>query len=1176
MGTSQTIRKAPRPVCFGLSVLAVGLLLGGAMFAQQADVKDDLTVSEIDTRIKAVNESKDLDDAAKTKIVALYEQAKASLAAAKDWSGKLSQYEKEIKEAPGRLREVRDELEELPTKPTLEISPLAPLSELEQKLAEKEQALQEAKQRLAELEAEPAKRKSERVEIPKQISDLKAKLEEVNQKLKTLPPDDPPELMRVKKAALEASKAAYETQIEALNQLLRRNTAREELWPHLRDLAARKVSLLEQEVKLLQQTVDEKRKEEAEEQVREARRQAAKADPAVRELAVEVAELLERTKELETLRQGVDDKLARVTKTKDDLGRQFQRTQEKVEAVGLTNAIGLRLRKQRSMLPNLTTHQRNIARIQPEIRDVQLELFELEDRRAQLADIESEIKEFLKTVDPSKTELSRDALQLTVREYLQSQKQALDAARQTANDYFETLVDLDAEERQLIQLTHTYSQYIDERVLWIRSTTVLSLSDISHVRHAAQWLFSASGWTEVGQVLARDAQENPLLVVIAIIGFAILLWSQRRARKLIANIGEAGNRNLTYRFYPTVQSLLATLIVAATWPALLGFLAWRLRSQFEASEFVRAVGSGLMAASVMLLLLQLLRQICRPHGLAESHFEWPVRGTRLLRKNLRWLIPLWLPLIFVGATLRNQENERWIDSLGRIVLLLSMLLLTYFLRCILRPTTGILQEVIAYNRGGWIDRLKYIWYPAAVLVPLVMAGLALVGYLYTAQELIIRLNLSTLVLVVLGLITALAMRWVLVSRRKLALEQLRQRQAAALAESEEGEPLPAEQAETAAITVEEPGLDLTTINQQTRQLIHSFVGIAGIILLWGIWAEVLPAFLLLDRIPLWPGDEPVAAAAPAVPALTGGEGAEQAATQETTAAAPLATPDVVTLADLILSILIFAMTVIAAKNVPGLMEMVLLQRLPLEPSIRYATTTITRYAIVVVGVILGAAMIGVGWNKVQWLVAAFSVGLGIGLQEIFGNFVSGLIILFERPVRVGDVVTIGDVTGTVSRINIRATTIMNWDRQELLVPNKEFITGRLLNWSLTDKINRVVFPVGVAYGSDTEKTRELLFKVCREHPRVLDEPHTLVNFEEFGDSALIFIVRAYVPSIDYRLKVINDLHMAIDKEFREAGIEIAFPQRDIHVRSIEQEVPIHTRDGGNGNVPAPARTEEEV
>jgi potassium-dependent mechanosensitive channel len=188
---------------------------------------------------------------------------------------------------------------------------------------------------------------------------------------------------------------------------------------------------------------------------------------------------------------------------------------------------------------------------------------------------------------------------------------------------------------------------------------------------------------------------------------------------------------------------------------------------------------------------------------------------------------------------------------------------------------------------------------------------------------------------------------------------------------------------------------------------------------------------------------------------------------------------------------------------------------------------------------------------VQWLVAAMGLGLGFGLQEIFANFISGLIILFERPVRVGDVVTIDGVTGVVSRIRMRATTIMDGDRKELIIPNKEFITGRVLNWTLTDPVNRVVINVAVAFGSDTQKTSAILLKLAQQHPMVLDEPPPRVSLESFGESSLNFVLRCFLPNLENRGTVIHEMHMAIDRELREAGIEMPHPQHEVRVCSID-------------------------
>jgi potassium efflux system protein len=276
----------------------------------------------------------------------------------------------------------------------------------------------------------------------------------------------------------------------------------------------------------------------------------------------------------------------------------------------------------------------------------------------------------------------------------------------------------------------------------------------------------------------------------------------------------------------------------------------------------------------------------------------------------------------------------------------------------------------------------------------------------------------------------------------------------------------------------------------------------------------------------------------------------------------------VTLADIGLGILIAIGTYVAMKRFPSLLEIVLLQRVSMPPGARYTVTTVTTYLIVGIGLLAFFNVIGADWSKLQWLFAALGVGIGFGLQEIVANFISGLIILFERPIRVGDVVTIGDTNGVVTRIQIRATTIRTWDRQELLVPNKEFITGRLLNWSLSDQTTRIKVPVGVAYGSDVQLAMSLMDEAARENENVLAEPSPSIIFDAFGDNALNLVLRCFVGTQDIRLTTITQLHEAINRKFNDAGICIAFPQRDVHLDTTRPLDVRIRRDDGAGDVTA--------
>jgi len=261
----------------------------------------------------------------------------------------------------------------------------------------------------------------------------------------------------------------------------------------------------------------------------------------------------------------------------------------------------------------------------------------------------------------------------------------------------------------------------------------------------------------------------------------------------------------------------------------------------------------------------------------------------------------------------------------------------------------------------------------------------------------------------------------------------------------------------------------------------------------------------------------------------------------------------VTLTNLLLAGVYVFLTIVSVLNFSGLMEILLFRHLSIEAGSRYAINKLAGYLLVSIGFLFVANELGGSWSQVQWLVAALSVGLGFGLQEIFANLVSGIILLFERPIRVGDTVTIGNVTGKVSRIQMRATTIMDWDQKELVVPNKTFITTQLVNWTLSDAITRVVVPVSIAYGTDLENAHKLMLDTVQNTPKVLAEPQPTVLLSSFGDSALNFTIYAFVSEMSHRLQVIHELHLRLDRVLREHHIEIPFPQRDVHVRGFIQE-----------------------
>ncbi len=584
----------------------------------------------------------------------------------------------------------------------------------------------------------------------------------------------------------------------------------------------------------------------------------------------------------------------------------------------------------------------------------------------------------------------------------------------------------------------------------------------------------------------------------------------------------------------TLRATALTLLLATTWPALCGFVSWRLTQSLSKIAMVEAVADGLWAMACAYYALETLRQICRRHGLADAHFNWPAPVVQVLRTSLLGLTVFLLPLVFLTTMFYSSDPEQGVGVLERIFFIAGCVVVAVFLGRVMRPTGGLLRGYLALHRDGWFDRLKYVWYGACVAAPLTLAVLAYFGFFYTAQQLTARLFHTVCLVLLLVVTRAMLLRLLLVYRRQLSIRQARERRAAALAALRSDAGTGARSRSMTMMPVEEV-VDLGHLSSQTQRIVTSLIVAAVMVGVWGIWDDVVPALRVLDNWVVWSMVEQVT------------ENMAEAGQEPVIETHNVL--QVVSVADMLLALLVGVIGLIAFRNLPGLLEMAVLQRLPLEASVRYAITALSSYAIIIVGVLVAAGTVGLRWSQIQWLVTALTFGLAFGLQEMFANFVAGLIILFERPVRVGDVVTVDDITGVVSRVRIRATTITNWDRKEFVVPNKEFITGRVLNWTLSDQVNRVVIAVGVAYGSPTEKVRELLLKIAREHPLTLDNPEPVVTFDSFGDSALNFSLRVFLSTLENRLTVTHDLHTAIHLELQKAGISIPFPQRDLHIHA---------------------------
>jgi small-conductance mechanosensitive channel len=259
--------------------------------------------------------------------------------------------------------------------------------------------------------------------------------------------------------------------------------------------------------------------------------------------------------------------------------------------------------------------------------------------------------------------------------------------------------------------------------------------------------------------------------------------------------------------------------------------------------------------------------------------------------------------------------------------------------------------------------------------------------------------------------------------------------------------------------------------------------------------------------------------------------------------------------NLAVAILVFVVLITVTRFIQRILSEQVLPQTALDTGLQQSIHISVGYVGIVIAAIAAIAAVGFDLSNFAIVVGALSVGIGFGLQNVVNNFVSGLILLAERPVKVGDRIIVGDQQGIVKRIKVRATEIQTFDRANVFVPNSEFISKPVTNLTYADKMGRIIIPVGVAYGSDTRKVRDTLLKIASEHPGVLKDPAPSAVFRGFGDSALNLELRCFLEEVEKAIGVTSDICFSIDDEFRKEGIEIPFPQRDVNLKQTTQTAP---------------------
>ncbi len=1140
LGVAGPILAQPtNPVATGISLVATNALV---------------TYETVQSRLVALSNRTDLAVAVLTNALNLYLEAQQRLTDAGRQTEDADRFRRETTNAPAVLTQLQQSLETPLPPAALGAGSNPPLAALEQRLATLDADLSQSLKEQDALTREPQRRAARASELARLLSDSRAARDRVRQELQAAPPPgQDPEIRQATRDLLQsrlqyrdAEQARYEAEVANLN-------ATAEVTRLQLDVARRRGAALTQEREALVGQLNRRRGQEtlqASSRAEQTRRRVESLNEPVLNRLAETNAVFAR--ERTALADRIRETAARLETVTTNLAAQrltFQNLVTRVEAaerVGLNRnyAIGLLLRRQRAGLTKASAYRDEAWRQQSTISEAQIAQFAAVDARAPTEPSEFAAAALLAGLPSDLPAERRAALIEEARTLLTEQRDLLASLIRDYDNYLALLLRLQTALDQAAAVATEMADYLDQRILWIRSTEPLD-GPTARREAAAIWaVLRSTEWRQAMRILPRESAQAAASAVASVLGVLLLLVLRPRLKRRLAEASAQARQGRNTSFAPTLVALLYTGLLAVPLPLLIGLIGWRASLGLSADRamLVNQFGNAMKVLALVLLIWEFMRQVFRPDGLAVAHFRLPEADARLLRRALGWMMWAFPVLSFLNHLFEGDIAEGLSNRLAFIPTTLMFAALAHLL---LRPNGGLGASTLGEDTGdaSGLRLWRRLAHLTAVGIPLSLALASALGYNYSARQIWLRFLGSVLVALSLQFLSALLFRWLYLSRRRLAMTHAEKLRSAEEAEA-------GVESRAVRLAEDDTQTELLALLGQSRRLLRWAYGLALAGCLWGLWSGLLPALQALENIPVWHVETTASAASSAgrspLAALVGTR-VETSSPAVTPVAASAA---FVSVWDLLIVFLVLGVTAIATRNLPGFLEMAVFSHVRFERGEGYAMTTLLRYVVVLVGCVIAAHGLRIEWSKVQWLAAAVTVGIGFGLQEVFANFVSGLILLFERPVRVGDIVTVGDVSGIVARIQIRATTIRDWDNRELILPNKELVTGRFVNWTLSDSVTRIMIPVGISYDADVRQAQALILEVARQNPAVLADPAPMVVFEGFGDSTLNLTLRAHVSRTDQRNPALSELNAAILDAFRKAGIEIAYPQRDLHIRSV--------------------------
>lgn len=902
----------------------------------------------------------------------------------------------------------------------------------------------------------------------------------------------------------------------AYNQILLKNSDQfTVLYQSRYDLLNTRVQAQQKQIAAIQEAINQKNLAQTQSQVEQVQQQSQSEakDPFIQkelDLNAQLSQqLLEQTEKTNTLTQ---DEL-RMRNVLDNLTQTQRTIDEQISALQGTLVLSRIIQQQKQKLPtNL-----NIQGLSKQIADLRVQIFDITQKRNELYDIDAYISKIEQNENKSFTPAEKTQLTNLLTE---RRKVASDLIK-SLNNQLNLAISLELTQQQITQISDQIQSKLDQQSFWVKSNNPINLDWFKKLPMSLKAQFDGIG-KKIG--FPTNFDNLPYLLtyvfILFVIGGLIFKFKESIKQRIAVINGEINRLRSDSQwhtplalFYTALLSLSGTLWFLAACQ-LLGFFFVKNPQEFW--EWSLSMAGYWWFFSFILAIL-------RPNGILVRHFGFSKESAAALQDVTKRIIVSVVLLLNTSIFSNVMDTGLANDVLGEINTIVALLFCIVIIAPRFVRTEKSLNSSVTDQRDRTLLKIMRV---LLQLVPVILIALVALGYYYTALNLVTHIINTYIAWVVWSLVRHTIYRGITVASRRLAYRRLQEKRQQKQQDSSDT----SASDDVVVITEQEEGLALNEVRSQLLRFADLFIWTALFAIFYYVWSDLVTVVSYLRDITLW---------------------------QQTSTTEAGVVTETISLFNLIVALIIVVITYILVRNIPGILEVLIFSRVKLSPGTPYTITKLLTYILVAVGGAWAFSTLGMSWSKLQWLFAALSVGLGFGVQEIFANFVSGIILLFERPIRVGDTVTINDVTGTVSKIRIRAITMIDPDRKEVIVPNKSFVTGQVTNWALSNTVTRLVVSVGVAYGSDLELVRRLLLQAAHEQPSVLKDPEPRVLFLTFGASTLDHELRVHVGQVSERNDTLDALNRRVNELFAENNIDIAFNQLDIFIKNKDtgEEIP---------------------